>query len=82
MSHSAPSAWQAPAPEPTLRCEQTQAAPELLAAKALGIAHKSERGAVRLDLRGREQIAAAAAELLLLGDGCSSSAITTLRCAS
>ena len=101
-------AWQAPAPEPTLRCEQAQAAPVLLdeaeakarlagfgvcvprggvahcvedalaiaetlggrvAAKALGIAHKSERGAVRLDLRGREQIAAAAEQLLLLGDG-------------
>ena len=101
-------AWQAPAPEPTLRYEQAQAAPVLLdeaeakarlagfgvcvpaggvahcvgdalaiaetlggrvAAKALGIAHKSERGAVRLDLRGREQIAAAAEQLLLLGDG-------------
>ena len=101
-------AWQAPAPEPTLRCEQAQTPPVLLdeaeakallagygvcvpaggvahcvedalaivetlggrvAAKALGIAHKSERGAVRLDLRGREQIAAAAEQLLLLGDG-------------
>ena len=37
--------------------------------KALGIAHKSERRAVYLDLREREEIAAAAKRLLPLGDG-------------
>ena len=101
-------AWQAPAAEPILRCERTQAAPVLLdeaqakarlaeygvrvpeggvarsveealavaealganvAAKALGIAHKSERRAVYLDLRERKEIAAAAKRLLPLGDG-------------
>ena len=40
-----------------------------VAAKALGIAHKSEHCAVRLDLREREEIAAAARHLLSLGDG-------------
>ena len=37
--------------------------------KALGIAHKSERRAVYLDLHEREEIAAAAKRLLPLGDG-------------
>ena len=37
--------------------------------KALGVAHKTERGAVRLGLREPAEIREAARELLLLGDG-------------
>ena len=37
--------------------------------KALGVAHKTERGAVRLGLRGAAAVCAAAQELLPLGDG-------------
>ena len=40
-----------------------------VAVKALGIAHKTELGAVRLGLRGAGAIRAAARELLALGDG-------------
>ena len=39
-----------------------------VAVKALGIAHKTERGAVRLGLRGSGEIRDAARELLALGD--------------
>lgn len=37
--------------------------------KALGVAHKTEQGAVRLGLRGAAAVCAAAQELLPLGDG-------------
>ena len=40
-----------------------------VALKALGIAHKTERGAVRLGLREPDDIRHAAGELLALGDG-------------
>ena len=40
-----------------------------VAVKALGVAHKTERGAVRLGLEGTQAVAAAAQALLPLGDG-------------
>ena len=40
-----------------------------VAVKALGVAHKTERGAVRVGVEGAEAVAAAARELLPLGDG-------------
>ena len=40
-----------------------------VALKALGVAHKSELGAVRLNLRNAEEVGAAAAVLLSLGSG-------------
>ena len=40
-----------------------------VAVKALGIAHKTERGAVKLGIRGPSEIREAARELLALGDG-------------
>jgi acyl-CoA synthetase (NDP forming) len=40
-----------------------------VALKALGVAHKSEHGAVRLDLRDPDAVRAAAVELLPLGSG-------------
>ena len=40
-----------------------------VAVKALGVAHKTERGAVRLSLRGAAAVRAAAQELLPLGAG-------------
>ena len=40
-----------------------------VALKALGVAHKSELGAVRLNLKNAEEVGSAAAELLSLGSG-------------
>jgi acyl-CoA synthetase (NDP forming) len=40
-----------------------------VALKALGVAHKSEQGAVRLDLANAAEVDAAARDLLLLGSG-------------